>query len=413
MAWRLHEPVTRGELDFTRRGAVTGRLWFVGRDAPVTLDLTGTPWRDLAGHRLTFINPNPRGKTPGEGFAALQEGVTGDITASRKLKIPSCTDEELTAHLRNRTPFPWHWGNTLYLEWFSHANGRVVIESAELELTLEAVGAWTLDETEEAAQQAANREALTAFLETLAGSAPPDFDDYLPEEEEAPSSEAEAEADAEAARMDLLMDRVNARLLNEDRNDCKTFERVLKEERERLRRERGEPEPEPLTPEQEEEHARWIDEMNAVAEEALREMENDPDALVEDEDHPLQEECFELAIRLHREAEDAGWLSGATSHEHSLLELVTSVQIASAKLAGALGGATHRDEWPPDPLFAGDTLVRLKKARRELRNARTAARSALDDALAPREWLLAADQAVAAILTGTETLIAEVRDSLE
>lgn len=36
--------------------------------------------------------------------------------------------EELLAIIRAKQPFPWHWGNSLYLKWFSGANGRVVIE---------------------------------------------------------------------------------------------------------------------------------------------------------------------------------------------------------------------------------------------------------------------------------------------
>ena len=56
---------------------------------------------------------------------------------------------------------------------------------------------------------------------------------------------------------------------------------IYEEEREKLRKERGEPEPEPLTPEQEEERNAWIDEMNRVAEEALREMEEHPELIPE------------------------------------------------------------------------------------------------------------------------------------
>ena len=43
--------------------------------------------------------------------------------------------------------------------------------------------------------------------------------------------------------------------------------------------------------------------------------------------------------------------------------------VASAKLAGALNRGSCDEEWPPPPIFAGDTLVRLKKARGFLRDA--------------------------------------------
>ena len=65
--------------------------------------------------------------------------------------------------------------------------------------------------------------------------------------------------------MELLLDRVSARIEREGHEEGK-FEQILDEERARLRRERGEPEePEP-PPEQEAERAAWIEEMNAIAE---------------------------------------------------------------------------------------------------------------------------------------------------
>ena len=36
---------------------------------------------------------------------------------------------------RGETP-PDHMANCLYLEWFSHRNGRVVVESTDYQLTL-------------------------------------------------------------------------------------------------------------------------------------------------------------------------------------------------------------------------------------------------------------------------------------
>ena len=97
MAWRIDELVIRGEVDNRVRGRVTGRLWFSGRDEPVVLELEGNAWRDVAGHVLRFTNPEPRPPRPGEldGLATEQRGVVGDITASRKVKVPECTMDEL------------------------------------------------------------------------------------------------------------------------------------------------------------------------------------------------------------------------------------------------------------------------------------------------------------------------------
>lgn len=241
-----------------------------------------------------------------------------------------------------------------------------------------------------------------------------EYDDYLPPDDDRPTSETEARAEEETARMELLLDRIEARLEKEGgRGDPDSYERIMEEERERLRKERGEPEPEPPTPEQEEEQARWIEEMNAAAEEAL---EDDSDAWKgedEFENHPLQGKCSDLAVRLHKEVDDAGWVEEAVSREHPLIELVRGTMTASAKLAGALNSGFRESEWPPDPLVAGDSLVRLKKARRALTDARAGARSAREDGLATPEWLAAAEKEVVEILEEVETLVAEIRSSLE
>ena len=61
--------------------------------------------------------------------------------------------EEALAMIRRKEKPPEHMANCLYLEWFSEANGRVVIESADYELTISAPE-WrmTPEEDEERAQ---------------------------------------------------------------------------------------------------------------------------------------------------------------------------------------------------------------------------------------------------------------------
>ncbi|MEM7392159.1 MAG: hypothetical protein AAF492_07390, partial [Verrucomicrobiota bacterium] len=87
MAWRIDEYLVKGVIDNRVKGRVTGELWFAGRDNPVRLELAGNAWRDVAGHVLRFENPVPE---PGDldGLRDLQDGVVGDITASRKVKVP-------------------------------------------------------------------------------------------------------------------------------------------------------------------------------------------------------------------------------------------------------------------------------------------------------------------------------------
>ena len=409
MAWRIDKQLVRAELDNRTKGRVDGTLWFEGRVEPVTLDLKGNPWRYLAGHRIVATNPSPE---PGklDGFAEHQVGVVGDITASRKVRVPDCPMEEFIASYKTDRKFTFHMANALYLEWYSEQNGRVVIESSDYKLELDGLPAWEMTDEDERERQSASSEALHNFMdlavESLAQSreAHDDSDDQ-------PTSRVEEEADAEAARMDLLLDRVGARLEREGREES-DFERIFDEEKERLRKERGEPEPEPLTPEQEAEREAWIEEMNAVAEEALEEMEAGG-GFDEWENHPLVETCSDLASRLYHDVKDHAWVAESASHEHPLNEIVDGVQIASAKLAGALNGSVRDEEWPPDPLFAGDTLVRLKKARRYLRDALAGLDSADEQRLAEPEWRSQARIEVNAIVAHVEALIKEVRARLE
>lgn len=404
MAWRIEKHVIRGEIDNRVKGRVTGRLWLAGMDEPRVLDLQGNTWRDLAGHVLRFVNPRPVKPLDSMDLTPQQIGFVGDISASRKVRLPTCTDEELTEHIAASTAFPWAWGNSLYLEWFSETNGRVVIEAAHFQLDLDPDRTWEMTEQEEDEQRRANAETLSQFVARLTRS----FAEDDVEDDEA-TSVAEAQADAEAARMDLLIDRVNARLARE--GGMADFDRIFDEERERLRRERGEPEPPELTSEEEAERIAWIEEMNAIASEALE--DPDGDHWKEDlEPHPLVTSCSDLGIRMSQEVKEGGWLDERASEEHPLRMAIFGVQSAAAKLAGALG-IYRDDEWPPDALFAGDTLVRLKKARAYLRDAIAGLDGADEEHLATASWRTAARNEIENILSQVQHLIGEVRGVLE
>jgi hypothetical protein len=406
MAWRIDEQVVRGEIDSRRKGYVTGRIWLSGRDEPVELDLAGNPWADLAGHTLRFRNPQPKPGLP-DGFAIRQEGVVGDITASRKVKVPDCSEEEFIKCYEERRPFPWHWANSLYLEWFSQANGRVVIESGSYEMEIDTEPAWTMDAEEEQAQHLRNAGALTDFMNRLGAivaEAGEDFDD------DAPQSAAEAQADAETAWMNRLLDRVTARIEREGRDEV-DFDLIYQEERERLRRESGMPaEPEP-TPEQLAERQEWIEEMNAAAQEALQEMEAEAwKERIEPQRPELLDRALDFSLKLRNDIK--GWIPVEATGEHPLHEIAWGVQLAAVKIGGALGH--DRDEpWPPDPLFAGDSLVRLKKSRDSLRDALLAMDSADEENLAPADWRIATRREIAEILGAVQLLIQELREVLK
>ncbi len=409
MAWRIHQPLIRCELDFTVRGKISGALWLAGFEQPVKVELDGMPARDLAGHRLVAVNLKPEGMVSA-GFADVQQGVAGDMTASRKVRLLDEAIEGL-AQAERKGPLAWHWGNALYLEWFSEAAGRVVIESADFEVTVEHVGAWLMSPEDEQNQQTKAGEAMMAFLERLTPVSAADFEEWLPGEDEPPTSLAEEEADAEDARMAELNDRVVRRLREIPEESAEDYFRIYEEEREKLRKEMGEPESEPLTPEEEERHDEWIEEMNRVAQEALEELEDHPE-LLEHKDHPLVERCYEYCLKSRSDLISLGLLSDDDSEEHPLQEWVFALQSTSAKLAGALNSSIEDEEWPPRALFAGSVLVRLKKARSYLRDGLMALRPADEDELAPKSWIESATAETTFLLGAVEELIAEVREVL-
>ena len=166
MAWRIDEVVICGEIDNRRRGRVTGRIWLAGHPEPVQLDLQGNCWRDLAGRCLQFTNPRPRLGSLAS-IDLFQTGVVGDITASRKVKVPDIPVDRLKEYELTGKPFPSHWGNALYLEWFSRHNGRVVIETATFALQMVGEPVWDLSLADERAQHEANGAAIKDFMQRL------------------------------------------------------------------------------------------------------------------------------------------------------------------------------------------------------------------------------------------------------
>jgi hypothetical protein len=163
MAWRIDEAVARGEIDNTTEGRTTGLIWIVGRDEPLKLSLDGDCWRDLAGTRLVFENPKPVRCEDAIALETLQKGVVGDMTASRKTKVAVGEDSEIFAHLPEHPDARFEWRNSLYLEWFSETNGRVLIEAVSFRLEI-SEHVWQMDEDAEEAQKLANLNAMRDFM---------------------------------------------------------------------------------------------------------------------------------------------------------------------------------------------------------------------------------------------------------
>ncbi len=416
MAWRIEEQLVRGEIDNRVRGRVTGRLWFLGREDPMILDLAGDAWRDIAGHLIRFTNPSPQPGSPDalEGLAFEQRGEVGDITASRRVKVPDCSMDELLDLVRAGKKFPWHWGNSLYLEWHGERNGRVVIESAGYRLEIEPEASWRMSAAEERARREKNDGAGLASLERLADTSQgPVGDSGAEDETDYPAGAAEKRADAEQARMDLLLDRVQARIERaRAAGEEPDLERIMDEERTRLRRERGEPEPAASSPEDEAERAEWISEMNAAAEAVFGEPEAG-EGFKNVRWHPLVERCNALTHRLRDRIRGRGWLGDDDIEEHPLRALVDGVMIAGGKLAGALGTVGDASEWPPDPFFAASALTRLKKAHGHLRDALAGLDAADEQELGEADWRREVRGEIAEIVSEVRRLISEVRAVLK
>jgi hypothetical protein len=412
MAWRIDESVIRGEIDNRTRGRVTGRIWFVGLDDPVELDFTGNAWRDLAGRRLEFTNPEPKPLPMGfNNFARRQTGTIGDCTASRKVKVPEVSMDELMELYEQRKPFPWHWGNSLYLEWIGDNNGRVVIESASYTLTISPEVAWDMTPDEEVEQRKENTRSIEEFFGHLTaatdqGEPKPAEDADTDEEEwqeEKPMTEAEAEKMHEES--ERLVDRIQARLERE--GPGADYEKILREELERRERERGET---PLTPEQEAEIGEWMDEANRAGEDAAQAAkEDDADLDDDDDDHPLAQRTYELTLRLMQEPEQRGWIPVDATAEHPLIDLGGATAKAGAKLAGALNG----EAWPPDLDECATIIVRLKRARGYLDDALRAAGDCVEQKLGDGAWLEETRAELNSIALECDGLLAELRGRLE
>jgi hypothetical protein len=380
----------------------------VDREAPLELELKGDAWRDLAGRRLQFVNPTPKSGDI-SGVAQRQSGAIGDCTASRKVKVPEIPLEQIGEYYKARKPFPWHWGNSLYLEWFSEANGRVVIESAIFQLTIDPEAAWEMSPDEEDEQRRTNAEAMGGFFQKLGEAVAAEhaskgkpIDDTPPEwgDDNGPMTEEEAEKMQEES--DRLADRINARV---EREGIENYERILEEELDRRRQERGE---KPLTPEEEARRTEWIEEMNRAAEESATNPGSDFEAELE-KTHPVAERAFALTERLMHESEDRQWIPARANNEHPVADLVSSVMSASAKLAGALNGQA----WPPEVDLCAHAIVRLKRAQGYLDHALLAAESCAEQKLVDAAWLANVQREIAALGGDCAGLIKELRARLD
>ncbi len=382
MAFRIDDSVVRGELDNRVKGTVRGQIWLEGRAEPVVLQLQGNAWPDLAGCRLTFVNPQQRLAHPHlESLAPLQRGTIGDLTASRKVRVFDVPLEEALAMSRRKKKPPEHLANCLYLEWFSEANGRVVIESADYELTLSAPE-WRLtpQEDEERARLAAD--GLANFMGRLDKAIEQHRRGQKAPEAEWDEHDYEKflkESDARTNKYMELLDKYG---------DSEEAEEKISQEMGWLRE---------LTEEQAEQERRNIEELNAACQQAMNEPPPEPDPHREGIDwirtpdghlhHPLQHRCLESAIKFWRQTEALGLDKMA---DQDLEQFLFEFQTAGVKLGGALSGIA-RAQGHPDAAF---TVAYLKRALAHLHKSQAGL-----EALAPKRLL-------------PDTMVAEARKEL-
>ena len=337
MAWRLRSSVVRGEIDNRVKGQIVGKIWLLGRKDPVVLNLEGNGYRDVAGSLFVFKNPDPQPADEHVDLFPEQVGSVGDYTASRKVRAFDVPMDQALSMIRRGEKPAEHWANSLYLEWFSTRNGRVVIESHDYETKIVDT-VWSLDEQSEAEQLQKNAESMLGFMQRLGEAVEQENDEPLwTPEDDGPLDEFEwerfmKEADARTEKYGRLLekyidhpdrDQIVAREMGWDTlaDDLSAYDEAELN---------GELEPfsfvdddlDELQPNPQTEGVDWIlDEFGYPV-------------------HPLQHRATEMVMTLWHECEAAGLLAEGAENE-ALHEMLFNGQCVGAKLAGALGGLAY------------------------------------------------------------------------
>jgi len=397
MAFRIHDSVVSGEIDNRVKGIVRGKMRVEGRAEPVLLELQGNAWPDLAGCLLTFTNPQKPLPHPHlDSLHPLQRGTIGDLTASRKVRVFGVPLPEALDIIHRKEEPPQHLANSLYLEWFSEANGRVVIESADYELTISAPE-WRLTPEEDAERARQAADGMTDFMGKLTEAI-----------ERHQRGQKDPEAEWDEHDYEKFLKESDARTekyleLQDKYGDSDSAEAKIAKEMGWDRE---------LTEEEAQEQHQRIEEMNAACEAALNEPEPEPDPhregidwiRTEDGDlrHPLQHRCFESALKFWHQADDLGLNKSA---DKDLEQFIFEFQTTGAKLAGALNGLA-RGEGSSDPAF---TIACLKRALDHLHKSQAGLEAVAPKKLPPETMIAEARKELLEIREGILHLMDELR----
>jgi hypothetical protein len=364
---------------------------------PVVLELKGNAWPDLAGCLLTFTNPQkPAPMLRPEELSLEQRGRIGDLTASRKVRVPAVPMDEFLNWPKGKGRPPSRWANCLYLEWFSEVNGRVVIESADYRLNI-SPPLWRLTREEEKQRAKDAAEGMNWFMQQLTKAIKQhQLGQKDPEEiwDEHDYEKFLKESDARTDKYMELLDKYG---------DSTEAEEKIASEMGWLRE---------LTPEEAGEENRRIEEMNAACEEALNEPPPEPEPHREGIDwirtedgaiaHPLQHRCSESAMKFWKQADDLGL---DKCEDKDLGDFIFELQTTAAKLAGALNGIAE-GRGLADAAF---TVACLKRALGHLHKAQAGLEAVAPKKLLPAKMVVEARKELFEIREGILKLMDEFR----
>lgn len=384
MAFRIDKAVVRGEISNEERGIVAGEIWLAGRPEPLRLRLRGNCLRDLAGCRLEFSRPDAEADPSLSVLETEQHGAVGEMTGSRKSRRTSTAD--LLELMEGRSAAPSTVVNSLYLEWYSEANGRVVIDSTDFKLRI-SLPAWTMTPEEEEEQLEASQECFHRFIDSITGGLPhtsggmsplflasaeadllPDEMEFEPGQDDEPESFLPFPDDDTSEGLPLLDEFEWEQELRDADRRAEAYQEAFEKYREHPDRERLIAEAlgweEGIDPD--------FDDSDELSFADAASLPTPPRANSEWEEeldleahHPLSQKAMDFALALQREAEEHGLMSEPQDARDSpILLLILHIISLGGKLAGALDGWAQGLD--PEPGFI---IAMLKRAQVPLNEA--------------------------------------------
>jgi hypothetical protein len=299
--------------------------------------------------------------------------------------------------IRRKEKPPEHMANSLYLEWYSEANGRVVVESADYELTISAPE-WRMTPEEDADRARQAAAGMNDFMRKLTDAIEREQRGQKHADEEWNEHDYEKFMKECDARTDKYME------LLDKYGDSEEAEATIAKEMGWL--------DEDQTEEELEQERMSIEEIDAICEAADDEPPPEPDPSregidwirTEDGDlrHPLQHRCFTSSMKCTQQARALGL---EKMDDKDLGQFLFEFQTTGAKLAGALNGMA-RGQGFSDPAF---TVARLKRALDHLHKSQAGLESVAPKMLLPETTVAEARKELFEIREGILRLMDELR----